>query len=330
MEFGLYLVTQFDAAQELRGIGDELVAQTALAREGGFDAVHVGEHHVTASDQYLLNEAAIAHLAEHVGEMSLGATLCLLPYHNPVRIAEFGATVDVLSGGNFQLGVGLGYRPEEYAAFGVTREDAPGRLEEGVEVIKRLWTEGSVTFDGDHFQFEDVSIRPRPLQDPRPPVWVGASNPASVRRAARIGDGFVGAHVPLGVARKQVRAFRETRAAGGSEGTVALLREAFVAPTTEEAERLVREPLMAKYGSYSDWGQDDVIEGDDFDSPWDQLSHERFLVGSPDDVIEGIERYQAELDLDQLIVRMQFPTSDFADVRDSLALFSEEVVPSVS
>ncbi|WP_129113534.1 LLM class flavin-dependent oxidoreductase [Halegenticoccus tardaugens] len=329
MKFGLLLVSQYDESRPMRGISDELAAQTELARDVGFDGVTVGEHHVTDSDQYLLNEAVVAHVAEHVGEMDLWTTLCLLPYHNPVRIAEFGATIDVLTGGRFRLGVGLGYRQAEYDAFGVSKADAPGRLIEGVEIIKRLWTQESVTYHGKHFTLEDVSIRPQPLQDPRPPIWVGASNESSVRRAGRIADGFIGAHVPFNLARRQVDDFYDERGVEGiAGGEVGFIREAFVAATEERAERTVRGPLMDKYESYSDWGQDDAIEADDFGSPWEKLRHERFLVGSPDDVVADIERYREELDLDYLVVRTQFPGNDFEDVRESIRLFGEEVIPA--
>lgn len=331
MDFGFFLVTQYDESQSMHGIGDELVTQTQLARDVGFDLLAVGEHHVTDSDQYLLNESVLAHVAQHVGDMNLAATLVLLPYHNPVRIAELGSTLDVLTEGQFRLGVGLGYREAEYDAFGVKREDAPGRLVEGVEIIKRLWTEPSVDFDGDHFQLDDVSIRPQPLQDPRPPIWVGASNESSVRRGARIADGFLGAHVPFDLAARQIGDFRDERSkTDHGPGEVGLLRETFVGETTEHAEKTVGDPLMAKYESYSNWGQDDVIEADSFDSPWDKLRHERFLVGDPDDVIEDIQRYKDEMDPDRILIRTQYPDSDFEDVHESIRRFGEEVIPSFS
>lgn len=331
MEFGLFLVTQYDESRSMRGLGDELVTQTELAWDAGFDVVGVGEHHVTDSDQYLLNEAVLSHIAGHVGDMGLAASITLLPLHNPVRIAELGATLDVLTEGGFRLGVGLGYRDEEYHAFDVDREEAPGRLVEGVEIIKRLWQEPSVTFDGDHFQLEDVSIRPQPVQEPRPPIWTGASNESSVRRGARIADAFLGAHVPFDLAARQVADFRDERSTQDrGPGEVGLLREAFVGETTADAEESVREPLMEKYESYSDWGQDDVIGGDSFDSPWEKLRHERFLVGDADDVINGIQRYDEELNLDLMFVRMQYPNSDFEDVHESIQRFGREVIPSFS
>lgn len=328
MEFGLLTVTQFDVDRDLQGIGDELVTQTKLADEAGFDLISIGEHHFTDSHQYLLNESCLSHVAQHVGDMRLVSTLILLPYHNPARIAELGATLDILSDGQFTMGVGLGYRQQEYDVFGIDRDDAVGRFIEGVEIIKRLWTEDYVTYDGKHFQLAEVAIRPQPLQDPRPPIWAGASNESSVRRAARTTDAFLGAHVPFDLAKRQIEDYRDEREKQGLDrGEVGLIREAYVAESTAEAEEIVKEPLMGKYESYSNWGQDDVIGGDDFDSPWDKLKHERFLVGSPEDVREDIKRYENAMDLDYLFVRMQFPGADFEDVHLSIELFGEDVIP---
>lgn len=330
MDVELLLVTQFDRDRDLRGVGDDLRRQVELAREGGFDGVGVSEHHATDAHQYLLNEPVMAHIADALGDMRLTSALCLLPYHNPLRIAELGATLDVLTNGRFRLGVGIGYRRAEYDAFDVDRSAGPGRLAEGVGVVERLWQEDAVTFTGDHFSFEGATIRPKPLQSPRPPIWVGASNPSSVRRGARIADGFLGGHVPLDVASDQIAAFRAERdRTDRGPGEVALFREAYVADTTAAAAAVAKEPLLRKYDSYTDWGQEDVIGGDSFAAAWTDLAEDRFLVGAPAEVAAEIERYQTALDLDSLFLRTQFPGMDPADVRSSIRLIGDEVVPAL-
>lgn len=175
-----------------------------------------------------------------------------------------------------------------------------------------------------------MSINPRPVQDPRPEIIAGASNESSVARAANLCDGWIGAHVPFDVARHQARTFREEDERNDGTGRVGLAREVFVAETTAAAEDAVRDALMEKYDSYSEWGQDDVIDSDDFDSPWEKLKHERFLVGTPSEVTEEIRRYQTECDLDELWVRMQFPTMELEDTYSSLELFIDEVLPEIS
>lgn len=328
MDLGYILVTQYDESRSLAGVGSELTAQTELARDAGFDGLFVSEHHVT-DDAYFANEAVLAHVAEHAGDMTVGTGMSLLPYHNPVRIAEFGATMDHLTGGQFTLGVAQGYRQEEFDAFDVDRSDAPGRLVEGIEIIQALWTEDSVTYHGEHFDLEGVSINPQPLQTPRPPIIAGASNESSIRRAAHYADGWIGAHVPFDVAEAQVADFRDECAAVGRDKRVGLAREVFVAETDEAAEAAARDSLMDKYERYTEWGQDDVIAADDFDSPWEKLREERFIVGSPDTVRRELARYRHGLDLDWLFARMQYPDTDLDDVRNSIELFGDAVVPAL-
>lgn len=328
MEFGYTLVSQYKQDRDISGIGDELAHQVELAKNGGFDTVSVSEHHVT-DDQYLNNEALLPYLSNHTGDMGIGTGICLLPYHHPVRVAEWGATVDILTDGQFSLGVGQGYRDEEFEAFGIDKEDALGRFVEGIQIIKKLWTEDSVSYEGRHFELDDVSINPKPVQDPRPPIYIGASNTSSVRRAAQIADGWLGAHVPLDVIDEYAAAFRDERASTDhGDGYVSIGREAFVAETTEAAEEIVRETLMRKYERYIDWGQDEVFESDDFRSKWEQLKTDRFLVGSPEDVIQEIERYQETVDPDRIGVRMQYQGLDFEDVHSSIERFGQEVIPA--
>lgn len=328
MDFRLSLVIQYEPDRDLSGIADELVKQTTLARDTGFDALVIPEHHVT-EDQYLTNEVVLSHVAEHIGDMTIGTGMCLLPYHSPVRIAEFGATVDVLTGGQFRLGVAQGYRPKEFEAFGIPREDALGRFVEGVEIIKALWTNERVSYDGEYFQFEDVTINPKPVQDPRPPILVGASNESSVRRAARMTDGWSAAHLPFDGIASRVDAFRDERATTGlDDGYLEIGREVYVAETSAEAEAIVKEPLLRKYDRYVEWGQDEVFEDDEFDSAWEKLKHERFIVGSPDEVIDELDRYVDAFSPDAIGIRTQYQGMAFDDVRNSIELFATEVIPS--
>lgn len=330
MDFGLSLVTQYEPSRDLTGIAGELVDQIDRAADGGFDFVRVAEHHVT-DDHYLLNEAVTSYIARDIGDMTLDM-MCLLPYHNPVRIAEYAATVDVLTEGQFRLTVAQGYRPEEFAVFGVEdRGDAIGRLVEGIEVIKRLWTTADVDYDGQFFQLDGVSINPRPIQEPRPSIFAGASNETSIRRAARLVDGWVGAHVPFDVVGDQVAAFRDECAASGQGAKpVGFGREVCVADTTEEAEASVREPLMRKYERYVEWGQDDAIADDEFHAEWEDLKRDRFVIGTPDEVIAEIRRYQDAFDLDFLGLRTQFKGMEFDAVRRSQSLLGEEVLPALN
>jgi len=170
----------------------EVIEQIVWAEGLGYDDVWLTEHHF-AEDGHapspLLQAAAIA---VKTRKIRIGTSVLLLPLYHPVRVAEDGATIDILSGGRFELGVGIGYRVEEFTGLGIPRSQRGGRANEGLEIIRRLWEGETVTFNGKYFQIENVRLTPEPVQRPRPPLWVGGFGDAAVKRAARLGDGFIG------------------------------------------------------------------------------------------------------------------------------------------
>src|SRR5688500_12889307 len=150
----------------------ETVAECERAEAVGFDSVWLGEHHDHSLlyPSPLLGLAAIASRTRRIG---LGTAVLLLPLHHPLTVAEEGAMVDVLSGGRLILGVGAGYAPEEFAAFGVSIRERGSRMDEAAALIQRLWTEEKVTHEGRHYRIGGATVTPRPVQRPRPPIWFG-------------------------------------------------------------------------------------------------------------------------------------------------------------
>lgn len=195
-------------------------------------------------------------LAAEADGLWVGTNLILLPLHNPIEVAEVGAFLDVITGGRFLLGVGLGYRAEEFAIFGVPMTERVSRLTEGLEIIRRLRTEDHVTHRGRYWQLDDVTIRPRPLQRPRPPILVGSQVPAGIARAVRIADGWL--VVPVRTVdefAKQAADFARARSAEGlppSEHICRLL-EVVCAPDEETAIRRAAPFLLEKYAVYLGW-----------------------------------------------------------------------------
>ena len=117
---------------------------------------------------------ALAGLASRTRRISLGTNILVLPLYHPIRIAEDVGMIHAMSGGRFILGVAIGYKTEEFAAFGLTVRQRVGRFEEQVDVIRRLWREPHVSFKGHHFSFDDVSLPVQTFSQPAPPIWVGA------------------------------------------------------------------------------------------------------------------------------------------------------------
>ena len=216
MKLGIYLNAQHPAGDDPARRFAETVEQVRLIHSLGFDSIWGGEHHVTPGFHYFPLLPLLQRLAAEAEGIWVGTNLILLPLHNPVEMAEVGAFLDVITGGRFLLGVGLGYRAEEFAAFGVSMAERVSRLTEGVEIIRRLWTEDRVTHRGRHWQFDGVSIRPRPLQAPRPPILIGSQVPAGIARAARIADGWLVVPIPMvDEFAAQAAAFAAARSAAG-------------------------------------------------------------------------------------------------------------------
>ncbi len=157
-----------------------------LAEALGFRSIHLGEHNF---NDYVVSSPTpvLAAIAEHTHQLRLSTAVSLLPNHDPVRIAEDYATVDVLSGGRVEIGVGKGILPSLYRQYGQDVGDAEALLLEAVALLRRLWTEENVTWDGlIRPPLDAVTIRPRPLQQPHPPLWLSASSAASVARAVNL------------------------------------------------------------------------------------------------------------------------------------------------
>jgi probable F420-dependent oxidoreductase len=134
----------------------------------------------------------LSYVAALTQEVRLGVAVILLTLRNPVQLAKSLASLDLMSNGRLDAGIGIGgHVPEEI--FGYSSERRIGRFEESLQVMKTLWTESPASFSGDFWKFEDISLKPRPVQRPHPPVWFGARAPAALRRACKYGDGFIGA-----------------------------------------------------------------------------------------------------------------------------------------
>jgi alkanesulfonate monooxygenase SsuD/methylene tetrahydromethanopterin reductase-like flavin-dependent oxidoreductase (luciferase family) len=188
-----------------------------------------------------------------------------------------------------------------------------------------------VSYQGTHFQLRDVRISLRPLQQPRPPIWLAANADAGVKRAARMADAWLmNPHTTLPTLERQLALFHDTRAALGRPGAraVPLIRECYVAPDAAAAFAEARPFLEGKYGAYRAWEQDKALPaGESFAHDFETLARDRFLIGDPVRVREEIARYQEHLGITDLVVRAQWPGMDPARVLRTIRLLGDEVLP---
>jgi len=157
----------------------------------GYDSAWAHESLLSASAQLSPIEM-MAYAAACTQRLRLGCAVFVSTLHGPVHLARSIATLDQISGGRIDVGIGTGGKQRPFAAFGLTSDRYVARFVEGLAVMKALWTQPRVTFDGEFWQLRDVAMEPKPLSKPHPPVWIGATGEEALRRAARLGDGFFG------------------------------------------------------------------------------------------------------------------------------------------
>ncbi len=167
-----------------------ILAQIARAESLGWDDVWLSEHHFIA-DGYTPSMLPLAcAIAARTKRLQIGTSVLLLPLHDPLRVAEDAATVDVTSNGRFQLGVAVGYRKGEFTGFGIPARERAARMDEALPILRRLLDGERVTTQGRFYRYTDVELRPLPVQK-RPTLWVGGFSEPAVRRAARLGDAYI-------------------------------------------------------------------------------------------------------------------------------------------
>ncbi len=174
---------------------DEL-ATIEHAEALGYDTIWLTEHHF-ADDGYSPSLISLAGaIAARTERVRIGFNLLLLPLYDAVRLAEDLAALDVISNGRIDVGLGQGYAPHEFAGFGIDLRDRLGRFREGMDVMQGLWSQESFSYAGKHYRFDDVRLCPRPVQQPAPPTWIGATSVPGVRRAGRRGAHLLGLASP--------------------------------------------------------------------------------------------------------------------------------------
>lgn len=220
------------------------VYESAWAQEGTLNVPGAGSQ--------LSPLEAMTYAAAATTRLRLGCVVFVSTLHVPVLLAKSLASLDQLSLGRLEVGVGTGGPSRPFGAFGIDKSDYVARFTEGVRLMKELWTSESVTFDGKFWQVKEAAIAPRPFQKPHPPLWFGAAGPAALRRAARMGDGFFGAGSATTAAfAAQVQTVRETLAADGREpGRFPIAKRVYVSldDDRERARRRVNDGLADIYG----------------------------------------------------------------------------------
>src|SRR5215207_5897798 len=248
VQIGLYLTNQHpvgaDMVEALRG----QIRLLHHARDRGWDSVW-GAQHFLPTMAMTQPGPFLARLAAEAGELRVGLGILLLALANPLEVAETYASMDVVCGGRFTLGVGLGYRDVESDAFGIRSRERVRRLEENLRLVEALWAGAAVSADLPWCRLSDATLTMVPVQRPRPPVWMAADSDRAVARAARMADTWIiNPHATSSTIERQLELFHRVRRELGRPPLTELpaIKEVVCARTRRRALEIAKPYLTAK------------------------------------------------------------------------------------
>ena len=325
----------------------ELIQTVDAAEAWGLDGIWLGEIHFLPSRSILSSPLVVAAaLVTRTKRMCIGTAVHVIPLRNPLGVAEDVATLDHLSGGRFEFGIGRSGSPRSYNLLGIPYEESNGRLIEALEVMREAWKGERFSFKGTYFTVDNAVVGPRPLQKPHPPVRIAALNPNSFLRAAELGlHIFVGLRgTDISILRGHIEHYQEAwhKAGHPGEGSVYLRIPLYVAETDEAAIEESRESVVYYFRRQSELarqgtGSGTVTTGQRL-AQADELAtlslehilRERVVIGSPSSLVRRLRELREQLHLDGIIVEPN-PGGmiPLEPMMKSLKLLASEVAPAL-
>ncbi|MFB6201047.1 MAG: LLM class flavin-dependent oxidoreductase [Halorhabdus sp.] len=311
------------------------VEQCQVAESVGFESCWVNDHQATEGENYWPSPLTrLTSIGTGTERLELVTSVLILPLYHPLHVAQRAAMLDNISDGRLTLGVGLGYVEEEFAAFDVPMDERAGRLIEGLRFLDEFFSAGpdeTVDFDCPFFSVADWQPLPDTVQEPRPPLWVGGWGDKMVERSVKFGDAWVPgvvADLETVADRKHLqREVADDRGADYASMDHPLMREAVIAETESELEsrrQYLHQTYLEEYGgefSHPLMTADSVAD-------FEALADDRFVYGTPDQIIEQIEAMRDRFPLDHLALRFHHSGMPKDLVEDQIRLFGQEVLPA--
>lgn len=314
----------------------ETIRHAVEAERVGFDGFALTEHHFWYDGYCPSLLPVLAAIARRTEAIRLLPCALLLPLRDPLRAAEEIAVLDHLSHGRVTLGMGYGYRSEEFEGFGLEKKHVPARFFEMVEILKRAFQEGSFSYSGEYYSYEDVAIHPKPFQRGGPALFLTAgSREATARKAGSLGMDYCVPAVmqPLSIVKALIDAYRDAaEQAGVAPGRIVVATDVAVAETREEVDRIIAEDLkpvyaeqLVAFGFLHDAQGNPVSEIRPEHPVWEILLNS-FVRGSPDEAIAHIESFR-ELGCDVFVARIVEANLRSERILREMRLFAETVIP---
>jgi len=311
----------------------EALEEVTKAEELGFDSVWMEEHHSVTNHYWPSPLVVLAGFATRTSRLTLGTDILVAAFHNPVRLAEDAAVLDVMSSGRFTLGIAIGYKPDEFSLYGVELEKRGARFEEQLAIIKGLWTQERISFKGAYYTV-DGRLEPKPVTKPHPPMWIGGWGDITLRRAATLADNWIpGPTADLKRLLAGKKRFLDNRRAAGRSQPITewpLTRDLIIADTDRKARELAEAHIMIAYRrEYAGGWRHPFIDAS-IATDLDRLMEDRFIIGGPDQCVRKIRRFVEEYGMTHLICRTFFPGMAHEHIMRELELIAREVAPAFS
>ena len=330
MRFGI-----FGSAQAKRGGPDvdsgagfrEFVENNVEAEALGYESSFVVEHHFTGFGQISATLNLLTWVGARTSTLRLGTAVITLPWHNPVLLAEQAATLDLLSGGRLDFGIGQGYRHNEFAGFCIPMEEADQRFDESLEIILKAWTSDAPwSHRGKYWQFENVVVEPPTAQKPHPPLWMGAGRPASIKKVAAYGyNMLLDQFAPVDLIGERIALFKsevEARGRAFDPASVAVTRSLYVAMSAAERQKALETRLAARRRMERLAQRPDGQNRASIMSYADTLeaAEAGALYGTPDEIATKLQALRD--------AGAEYVLLNSAGGRESLRRFAREVLPA--
>jgi probable F420-dependent oxidoreductase len=310
----------------------EALEEVIRAEALGFDSVWMEEHHGVKDHYWPSPLSVLAGFATRTSRLLLGTDILVFPFYHPVRLAEDIALLDVMAGGRFIFGTAIGYKPDEFALYGTPLEKRGARFEEGLQLMKALWSDDAVTFRGHYYQLHEARIEPKPVSKPHPPVWIGGWGKLTLKRAAILADAWIpGPTADLTRLLDGKQQLLAHRAAAGLTAAVTewpLTRDVIIADEDATARELAERHIMVSYrdeyaGSWKHPFIDSCVATD-----LESLKRDRFIIGGPEQCIAQMRRFVEAYGMTHVICRLFFPGMPHQHIMRELELLAREVMPA--
>lgn len=346
LKFGLMNLFPFADGKSPDVIFKETLDEIAYAEELGFDSVWLAEHHF--SRYGILGNPLVlaAAIAQRTKRMRIGTAVVIAPFYDPIRLAEDAALVDALSGGRLDLGIGRGYQPIEFDGFGIPQDEASTRTEEIVDILKLAWTEDNFSYKGKHFEYNNITVYPKPVQKGGVPLWRAAVSLPTFERVGSLGDPILTSpnFTPLSIVRKQYDTYQTALRGHGfdpSNYDLPMMQQVYVGESEKDAYDTPRKHSEWFYkmlatlvpgqngGAVKGYEGYEKIAGNINNITYDQIVSEGANFGTVESVVNRLKMLRDDIGVSHYIGWFNVGGLDHRKVMASMERFASEVMPAL-